>query len=464
MNDYYLAIDIGASNGRHILGHVEKERIIIEEVHRFDNGISIKDGQLCWDLTHLFEEIIIGMKKCKDIGKIPKSIGIDTWGVDFILLDENNNILGNTVAYRDKRTVGCDEKVYDKIKEKELYKRTGIQKQLFNSIYQLMAIKEAQPEYMKKATSMLLIPDYFHYLLSGVKKNEYTNATTTQLISPETKDWDFELIKMLGYNKSIFGEIVTPGTVLGSLKEDIRKAVGYDCQVAVPPTHDTASAVIAVPATEENVLYISSGTWSLMGIERMKADCSEASAKMNFTNEGGYGYRFRYLKNIMGLWMIQSARKEMKDEYSYAMLCEMASKETITSIVNCNDSRFIAPNSMIEEIKKACKETGQQIPESYGEIAAVIYMSLAHCYSKTVKEIEELTSSKFSDIHIVGGGSNANYLNELTAKVTGKTVLAGPSEATAIGNLEVQMISAGEFTDINEARKCIRNSFEITIF
>ncbi len=461
MVNYFLAIDIGASSGTHILGHVDNGKMILEEIHRFDNGMTKTDNHLCWDLQTLFKEIRVGMKKCKALGKIPISVGIDTWAVDFVLLDEDDKILGPTVAYRDSRTSGMDEKVYEIIKEESLYARTGIQKQPFNTIYQLMAIKEQRPEDMNKAKSMLMVPDYFHFLLTGIKKNEYTNATTTQLMNPVSKEWDFELIEALGYKKEIFGEIALPGLVLGDLSQEIQEELGYNCKVVLPATHDTASAVVAVPVVDKQALYISSGTWSLMGIEQMEADCSSQSAQLNFTNEGGYDYRFRYLKNIMGLWMIQSVRNEGNREYSFEQLCEMASKETITSIVDCNDPRFIAPTNMTEEVQKACEESNQQVPKSVGEVAAVIYESLGVCYDKTVKEIEMIRGKEFDDIHIVGGGANAQYLNELTARITGKSVLAGPTEATATGNLVAQMISAGVFKDLDAARGCIKNSFNI---
>jgi rhamnulokinase len=461
MSKYYLAIDIGASSGRHILGHLENNKMVLEEIHRFENGMNIKGGELCWDLDKLFKEIKVGMKKCKDINKIPVSIGIDTWAVDFVLLDEEDKVIGNTVGYRDSRTNGMDEKVYSIISENDLYARTGIQKQIFNSIYQLMAVKEKHPEHLEKAKSLLMVPDYFHYLLTGTKSTEYTNATTTQLVSPTTKQWDNELIQMLGFPKGIFEEIVMPGTELGDLTKEIQEEIGYNCKVVVPGTHDTASAVLAVPSNNPDTLYISSGTWSLMGIERNSADCSLKSKELNFTNEGGYEYRFRYLKNIMGLWMIQSAKKEFTTEYSFAEICELASKENIESIVDCNHSRFLAPSSMIEEVKKYCAETNQKVPETDAQVAAVIYNSLAVCYKNTIKEIEEITGKTYGQINIVGGGANAEYLNELTAKYTERKVFAGPTEGTAIGNMMVQMMGAAELKDLTEARNCVFNSFEI---
>ncbi|MCM1184391.1 MAG: rhamnulokinase [Roseburia sp.] len=464
MADYYLGIDIGASSGRHILAHMEGGMMALEEVHRFPNGMSKKDGELCWDTVQLFNEIKAGMKKCAELGKVPVSVGIDTWAVDFVLLDENDAVIGNTVGYRDGRTAGMDDKVYELISQKELYNKTGIQKQIFNSIYQLMALKEKKPEQLAAAKTFLMIPDYFHFLLCGRKCVEYTNATTTQLVSPETKVWDMGLINRLGYPTEIFPEIKTAGTVLGELKAEIAQEVGFTCKVVLPATHDTGSAVLAVPSNAEHTMYISSGTWSLMGVERMEADCSDRSMERNFTNEGGYDYRFRYLKNIMGLWMIQSLRKEIDNRYSFAELCDMASKESISSIVDCNDDSFLAPENMQEAVKAFCRKTGQQVPETTAEQAAVIYNSLAVCYKDTVKEIEDMTGVSYDCIHVVGGGANAQYLNELTARETGKTVYAGPTEATAIGNLTVQMLSMGALPNLTEARKTIFESFDIQTY
>ena len=464
MKQYYLAIDIGASSGRHILGHMEDGKMVLEEIHRFPNGMREKDGHKCWDTEALFSAIVEGMKKCKEAGKIPVSMGIDTWAVDFVLLDKEDRMIGNAVGYRDSRTAGMDEKVYEIIPEESLYGRTGIQKQIFNTIYQLMAVKEQHPEALEQAESMLMIPEYFNFLLTGKKAAEYTNASTTQLVSPETKDWDYELIGMLGYPKRIFQKIEKPGTVLGSLTEELQREVGFDCKVILPATHDTGSAVMAVPTNEDNTIYISSGTWSLMGTELKEANCSEESKRHNFTNEGGYDYRFRYLKNIMGLWMIQSIRKELAPEQGFGEICEAASKTAITSLVDCNADRFLAPENMTEEVQAACRENGEQVPEGIAEVASVIYNSLAKCYAQTITEIEEMSGVTYDSIHVVGGGANAAYLNELTAKATGKTVYAGPTEATAIGNLTAQIITAGELSDLQEARKCIFDSFEIKIY
>ena len=464
MDRYYLAVDIGASSGRHMLASMQDGKMQLEEVYRFPNGMDDKNGTLCWDVDRLFAEIKNGLKKCKEIGKIPVSMAIDTWGVDYVLLDKDDRILGDTVGYRDSRTEGMDEKVYEVIPQDELYARTGIQKQIFNTVYQLMAVKESHPEYLEQAESILMIPDYFHFLLTGVKKNEYTNATTGQLVSPKTNDWDYELIEMLGYNPKMFRPVSMPGTVVGEFTEEVQKEVGFNCTVVLPATHDTGSAVLAVPTNDDDAVYISSGTWSLMGIERKEADCSMESMKANFTIEGGYDHRFRYLKNIMGLWMIQSVKKEFTEDLSFAQICEMASKETIPSIVDCNDDCFLAPKSMIKAVQDFCSRTGQQVPETVGEISSVIYNSLAKCYGDTVQEIEEITGKKYSTIYVVGGGSNAGYLNELTAKYTGKKVSAGPSEATAIGNVIVQMLHDGVFKDLPEARTCVRESFDVVMY
>ena len=354
MEKYYLAVDIGASSGRHMLAGMKDGKMQLEEVYRFPNGMDNKNGTLCWDVERLITEIKNGLKKCKEIGKIPVSMGIDTWGVDYVLLDKDDNILGDTVGYRDSRTEGMDGKVYEVIPQDDLYARTGIQKQIFNTIYQLMAVKQSHPEYLEQAETILMIPDYFNFLLTGVKKNEYTEATTGQLISPKTNDWDYELIDMLGYNSKMFLPVSMPGTVVGDFTEEVQKEVGFNCTVVLPATHDTGSAVLAVPTNDDDAVYISSGTWSLMGIERKEADCSMESMKANFTNEGGYDHRFRYLKNIMGLWMIQSVKKEFTEDLSFAEICEMASKETIPSIVDCNDDCFLAPKSMIEAVQKFC--------------------------------------------------------------------------------------------------------------
>lgn len=459
---YYLAVDIGASSGRLILGHREDGRMILEEIHRFGNGMVRKQGHLVWDVDQLFAEIITGMKKCAELGKIPESIGVDTWAVDFVLLDAKDQRLGDAVGYRDHRTQGMDQSVYEVIDEEELYLRTGIQKQPFNTIYQLMAVKEQIPELMEQADTLLMIPDYLHFLLSGQKVTEYTNASTTQLLDPQTKDWDWNLIDWLGYKRELFQKICLPGTNLGSLTAEIAAEVGFTCKVVVPATHDTGAAVMAVPAADDQVLYISSGTWSLMGTEVKEAICTAESRQFNFTNEGGYDYRFRYLKNIMGMWMINSARNELAPDMSFSDICEGAAKQSILSIVDANSERFLAPESMSKEVQKACAESGQQVPQGIWETAAVIYNSLAECYAQTAREIEAMTGVVYDCIHVIGGGANAEYLNRLTAHACHKKIYAGPVEATAIGNISAQMIAAGELENLKTARECIYHSFDIT--
>ncbi|SFN87070.1 rhamnulokinase [Pseudobutyrivibrio sp. JW11] len=456
MVNYYLAVDIGASSGRHMLAHLEDGKVILEEIHRFSNGMIEVDGHKRWDIDELFRQIIIGLKKCKELGKIPTSMGIDTWAVDYVLLDENDNVVRPCFGYRDSRTAGMDEEVYKIIPEDKLYERTGIQKAIFNTIYQLMADKKAG--YLENANSFLMVPDYLHYLLTGVKSNEYTNCSTTQLLNPESKSWDYELIEMLGFNKDLFEEIKQPGACIGAFSDSVKAEVGFDCKVVLPPTHDTASAVFAVPNTSDNVLYISSGTWSLLGSENMQAICTKEAMEANFTNEGGYDGRFRFLKNIMGLWMIQSVRNELiasGQEYSFAELCEMAEAADIDSIVDANDEVFLAPASMIDAVKDYCKHQGQKVPETPGELAKVIYQSLAVCYKMACYEVEKITGKYFNIINVVGGGSKAGYLNKLTAETTGKTVVAGPSEATALGNIGAQMVAAGEVAGLKEFRKLL---------
>ncbi len=465
MPKYYLAIDIGASSGRHMLAYMENGRFKLEEIYRFENGMIRENGKLLWDTDRLFEEIKEGMKRCRELGMIPYSMSIDTWAVDYVLLDQEDNVLGNTYAYRDDRTNGCDELVYEHISENQLYARTGIQKQKFNTIYQLMAVKRDHPEVLDKTKSLLMLPDYFQFKLTGNKMSEYTNATSTQLVDPKTGQWDRTLIELLGYPSGAFLELHMPGTEVGDLSINIQKEVGFNCKVLMCASHDTASAVMAVPDEQGNGIYISSGTWSLMGVELNAADCSKQSQEANFTNEGGYEMRFRHLKNIMGLWMIQSVRNELGKKHSFAELCLMAEKnKDFPSRVDVNDPSFLAPESMIVAIKEYCKKTEQKEPLTVGELAAVIYESLASCYGQTVRDIEQGVQKQYDKIHVIGGGSNADYLNMLTAKATGKTVYAGPSEATAIGNAMSQMIRDGVFSSLREARSCVKESFDIKCF
>lgn len=477
---YHLAIDIGASSGRHILGHVENGHMIYEEMYRFDTQQIRKNGHDCWNIQTLWHSILEGLKACKAAGKIPATMGIDTWGVDFVLLNKQGQPIGDAVAYRDKRTDGMDTAVDEMISPDELYERTGIQKHLFNTIYQLIALKQEHPEQLENAQNFLMIPDYFHFMLTGVSQNEYTNATTTNLVNARTKTWDSELLQKLGLPSDMFAPLAMSGTRIGCFTEDVQKAVGFNCEVLLPATHDTGSAFLAVPARDDQAVYISSGTWSLLGVENKEPITTKAS-RLSFTNEGGYQYRFRYLRNIMGLWIIQSIRRELngidyvsgksdakhenEKKFSFADLENAArNADGFKSIVDVNDEMFLAPDSMISAVKEYCHKTQQAIPGSIGELMQCVYCSLAKCYAKAIEDLSQLTGKQYTSINIVGGGSKDSYLNKLTAEATGLPVFAGPTEGTAIGNLMVQMISCGEYSDLAAARKAIKESFEIKEF
>ncbi len=459
---YYLAVDIGASSGRHMIGWVENGAIHLQEMYRFENGLHEKNGHMCWDTDHLFASIVEGMKACKAAGMVPATMGIDTWAVDFVLLDEQNRLIGDAVGYRDARTEGMDRQVEQTISFEALYERTGIQKQPFNTIYQLAAVNKAD---LQKAKRFLMIPEYFNYLLTGKAVNEYTNATSTALVNARTKTWDGELLDALGLPRVLFGPLAMPGTPVGALLPAIREQVGFDCTVVLPATHDTGSAFLAVPARDDRAVTISSGTWSLLGVELQQPVTTPQSAACNFTNEGGYNYRYRYLKNIMGLWMIQSIRRELGKQYSFAQLEAMAQEaRDFASRVDVNDNAFLAPASMIDAVKDACTRTGQPAPQTVGELMQCVYQSLAECYARAVKELAALTGRDFTAIHIVGGGSKDDTLNRLTAQKTGLPVIAGPTEGTALGNLMVQMIAGGDFADLAAARRAVANSFELKTY
>ena len=480
MNRYYLAIDIGASSGRHIMGWIENGRMQLKEIHRFENRQLQKDGHLVWDMDNLWNGIIEGLKACKRENMIPETVGIDTWGVDYVLLDKDGNMVGDAVAYRDNRTADMDKELAGFISEEELYARTGIQKQLFNTIYQLLALKKENPEQLEKAQSLLMIPDYFNYRLTGVRKQEYTNATTSNLVNAREKKWDMEIIKKLGLPEKLFGTLSLPGTTVGVFSDDISELVGFKSTVILPATHDTGSAFLSVPARDETSVYLSSGTWSLLGVENKAPITSDTAKAANLTNEGGAFYRYRFLKNIMGLWIIQSIRRELNGSeyvegkkskyaigknYSFPDLIEEAKKSSdFETVLDVNDSSFLSPESMIDAIKDHCRAKGQKVPESVGEIMQSVYLGLSKCYADTIKEIENITGKKITGINIIGGGCQDGYLNELTAKATSLPVYAGPIEGTAIGNLVIQMISAGIFADLTDARNCIFESFDIKTF
>ena len=488
-----LAVDIGASSGRHIVGTVQNGKITLQEVYRFENGVHRENGHLCWDIDTLAKEVVNGLKAAHDAGFAPATIGIDTWAVDFVLLDADNKRIGDAVAYRDERTEGIREAL-----EKEYgltfadhYARTGIQYQPFNTVYQLMALKKEHPEQLAAAKTFLMVPDYLNYLLCGVPANEYTNASTTALVGADSRDWDDALIEKLGLPRGIFQPIKTAGTVLGHLTPEIQKAVGFDAEVILPATHDTGSAFLAVPARDEYAAYLSSGTWSLLGVENAAAITGPDSCAANFTNEGGYEYRYRYLKNIMGLWMIQSIRRELNGvsyvegknthqqtdedelppftheaiEWGFPDLIAHAKEaDSFEAHVNVNDDRFLAPDSMIDEIRRACFETGQDVPQTVGQLMRCVYVSLSSCYAESIAEMASLTGRTYTSINIVGGGCQDAYLNELTTRACGIPVFAGPVEGTSLGNLAVQMIADGAFPDLQSVRDAIATSFDVKRF
>ena len=467
----YLAIDIGASSGRHILGWLEDGNLMLKEIYRFDNSQVHRNGHDCWDLDALRANIINGIKACNEVGIIPQSIGIDTWGVDFVLLDENDQVIGDAVAYRDGRTAGMDSLVEQKVSAQYLYSCTGIQKASFNTIYQLEALLNEHPEQIEGAAWLLTVPDYLNYLLTGVKSNEYTIASTTNLVNAGTMQWDFDIINKLGLPERIFHPLSMPTTVLGDLTAEVAAQVGFNATVVLPACHDTGCAFLSVPAKDDNSVYISSGTWSLLGVENSEPITTEQSRLLNLTNEGGAFGRYRYLKNIMGLWMVQSIRRELngvayikgkqertasQKQYSFTDLIEEAKgAEHFSSIVDVNSDCFLNPESMIEAIKAECARTAQPVPNTVGEIMQCVYKSLAECYKQAICDLQQLTGKCYTGINIVGGGCQDGYLNQTTAKVTGLEVHAGPIEATAIGNIVLQMITAKEIRDVTHAREII---------
>jgi len=463
--EYFLAIDLGASSGRHILGSLVNGTLVMETVHSFKNEMIRRNDNLCWDINYLFEQILIGLKNCHDLGKTPKSVAIDTWGVDFVLLDANNEILGDTVAYRDERTRGIAQKSFNIMSSEMQYEKTGIIPHEFNTVYQLLAIKEKHPQYLSDAHSFLMLPEYINFLLTGVKKSEYTNSSTTGMLNAFTKDWDKDILTEFDLPLHIFSKPDLPPISLGSLRPEIVEKVGFDTNVILTAAHDTASAVAATPFKQisDDALFLSSGTWSLLGAEIKSPTTSSAAKKMGLSNEGGFGGNIRLLKNIMGLWMIQSVVKELsnkQEEYSYAELDKMAELSDIASVIDPEDDTFFAPESMISAIQDACKKSGQTVPQRPGELAKVIYKSLAVCYKKSIEEFEELFNKKFNTLHIIGGGSRAGYLNRLTAEITGKKIICGPVEATALGNIIVQMMHCGIFNSLSEARGHIANTLD----
>ncbi len=449
--NYYLAIDIGASSGRHILGYIDNGRLKLEEIHRFENYITNQNSTLLWDIEHLVNEVKKGIAKCKEIGKIPCTVAIDTWGVDYVLLDEDKQEIMPVVSYRDSRTNAVVDEVESLVSPARLYAKTGIQKQNFNTIYQLYADKKSGR--LQNAKYFLMMPEYLSFKLTGICKNEYTNATTTGLVNAKTKTWDNDILSALDLPSELFGVLNTPSSLMGDLSADIQKAVGFNCAVLFAPSHDTASAVCACPMQDDD-LYISSGTWSLLGTEITEPILSDSARILNFTNEGGIEYRFRFLKNYMGMWLFQNIRRNLNKSMTYDEMMTLAMNCGEYKYFDVNDRTLVAPDNMINAIGKLI------CSDDLGLILNSAYHSLAKSYSKAVSEIEAVIGKRFNAIHIVGGGCQDKYLNALTRDYTRKSVTAGPIEATATGNI-VSQIMHDKKISLAAARDLIKNSFDI---
>jgi len=464
--DYYLAIDLGASGGRHILGHIEEGKLLLEEVHRFSNSILRKNDSLVWDVDLIFGEISSGLEKCSkwiNAGNRLRSVAIDTWGVDYVLLDKEGKLIEPAFAYRDSRTEPFFKTSFP---YEQLYKISGTAFQPFNTIYQVLSDRAAGR--LEKAGFMLQLPEYFSCRLTGDLKgkeyNEYTMASTTGLLDAAKKTWSEEIFEKLDLPMRLFKPTKEPPYDIGCLSAGLREKAGFDTRVVMVASHDTASAVATV---KEGSLYISSGTWSLLGVAG-KPILTDAAREAGYTNEGAHNGLIRLLKNIMGLWVLQSVRHELNDAYSFAELETMA-KETEKNApddwtIDLNLSRFFAPKSMIGEIKDEYKRVGKKIPESPGEIAFAVYTSLATCYKTAILDLEKVTGKIYPSISVIGGGSKDGYLNALTSKYTGKTVYAGPAEATAVGNMLLQMKEAGDPAVKDGFAQIVKSSFNIKEF
>ncbi len=431
---YYLAIDIGASSGRHIIGYEKDGELITDEIYRFPNGMDNVDGHLVWDTDRLLEEVITGIGE--SFKKYPKieSLSIDTWGVDYVIMKGEEEVKP-TYAYRDSRTEAVIDEVHGIVDFAELYARTGIQFQKFNSIYQLYDDKCAGR--LEGATDFLMIPEYLMYKLTGNKLKEFTNATTTGLVNADTLRFDRKIWGALGFPAALDAELMAPGTFVGRLKSDIAKRVGGDLDVVLCPTHDTASAVEAIDMAE-NSPYISSGTWSLLGVKTPKALTDEKSMNSNYSNEGGVGYN-RYQKNITGMWIVQSLRRELCPDMPYGDIAKMATESSYAETFDVNDDAFSAPESMKGAIDKYLSDRGKPTPREMGDYFNAAYVSLGVCYGEAIRDMEENTGKVYNEIYIVGGGAKNGHLNAITEKYTGKRVVALPIEATAIGNIKIQI-------------------------
>lgn len=460
-----LAIDLGASSGRGIVGAFDGERLTLRENHRFSNDPVNLCGRLYWDILRIFHEIKLSVQKTVLAGDAVSSIGIDTWGVDYGLLDRAGRLLSNPVHYRDTRTEGAQELVSRTVPAEELYRVAGIQTLNFNTVYQLAVEREEAPEKLAQAERMLNIPDLLNYFLTGRMANEYTILSTGALLDAKKRDYAWELLDRLGIPRRLFGDVTAPGTDLGTLLPQVQGETGKtDAHVLTVASHDTASAVIAVPSEEKDFLYISSGTWSLMGTELSDPLINAESRAANFTNEGGACGTVRFLKNIMGLWIIQESRRQWRREgkdYSFAQMEAWAKESTpFRSLIDVDDSDFATPGDMPEKIRAYCKRTAQPVPESVGEVVRCIYESLALKYRSVAERVMELMGRRARVIHVVGGGTKDRFLSQLTADACGIPVCAGPEEATAIGNLMMQLMATGEVSDLGQARRVVAASFE----
>ena len=454
---YVAAIDVGASSGRVILSGFDAvtRKLELQEVHRFENRAVAREGHDCWNFEQILAEIVDGLTRIEQRGIALESIGVDTWAVDFVLLDRAGEPLGQTVSYRDHRTDGVMEQVHAKIAREDIYARTGIQFLQFNTLYQLQALINENPPWLAQVDKLLLIPDYLHYRLCGQLSCEYTNATSTQLLNIETGQWDQKLLECVGVPPSWFLPPIQPGTVIGHWTSPHGRTV----KVIAPATHDTGSAVAAAPLTNAQTAYISSGTWSLMGLESRTPLKQPQALAFNITNEGGVEGTFRVLKNIMGLWLLQRVRNELSD-CSFADLVEAAKVAPAGAfLVDPNDSGFLNPPSMINAIQRFCQHSGQGTPATPGELARCIFESLALLYRQTMAELEQVAGLKIDLIQIVGGGSNNTFLNQLTADFCQVPVATGPVEASALGNVCYQLKGLGLLENLDEVRQLIRQKF-----
>ncbi|MGT2742551.1 rhamnulokinase [Streptococcus plurextorum] len=459
---YHVAVDIGASSGRVILADTSNGLELLE-IHRFKNGFTKQEGHDRWNISRLVTEVVIGLEKVKKHGVESCTVGIDTWAVDYVLLGKDGNLLTEPIAYRDERTHGAMEQVFQKISKTAIYEKTGIQFLSFNTLYQLFA---EDKDLLEKTSTILLIPDYIAYCLTGKKVGEVTNSSTTQYLNLHHRNYDKDLLAIAGVSEHQLPNLIEAGQVIGRLKPELYDH--YDLPEATliaVATHDTASAVVGVPATTKNWAYLSSGTWSLIGVENAHPLTIKAAFDANYTNEWGAFQTYRFLKNITGMWTIQEIARLLEHQYSFAEMAEQASQvPPFLQYINLNDNRFTNPINMIEEIKATCRESHQVVPETLGELVMCVYSNLALAYAHEWQNLEKLTGKEIDLLHIVGGGSNVALLNQLTANIIGKPVVAGPSEATALGNIMVQLIWSGQLNDLADARQWLAKHQQLEYF